>query len=141
MLALDSKRIKGRVFPLHYPDDPSAYSGGFGIFVLADPDEVIVGGIENGPAQRAGVRWGDRIHSVNEVDLAGKSVQDLESIFASRRPERVRLKVERAGRVLTIAYTAEETRKTLATNRRQRVNGRLLPSGLNPEDTRCYSAQ
>jgi hypothetical protein len=56
--ALTPSRFVGRVFPTHYPSDESVYYPGFEILILKDPNQVAVLGIEDGPAQRAGVHWG-----------------------------------------------------------------------------------
>ena len=58
MNAFDGRRIVARVFPTHYPAKPELFYAGFEIFVLRDPAQVVVGGIEEGPASRAGVHWG-----------------------------------------------------------------------------------
>ena len=59
MLAFDDRRSVARVFPTHYPSNPGLFDAGFEIFGLRDPTQVMVGGIEEGPASKAGLHWGD----------------------------------------------------------------------------------
>jgi predicted metalloprotease with PDZ domain len=51
------------------------------VLILKNPAQVVVLGIEDGPASRAGVHWGDTILSVNEIDPRNKSVAELEPVF------------------------------------------------------------
>jgi membrane-associated protease RseP (regulator of RpoE activity) len=57
-MSFDSRRIVSRVFSTHYPRSPELFYGGFEIFMLRNPTQVTVGGIEEGPASKADVHWG-----------------------------------------------------------------------------------
>jgi S1-C subfamily serine protease len=71
MISLDGGRRVGGVFPTHYPGGADLFYAGFELFVLRDPSQVMVGGIEESPASKAGVHWGDIVLSVNGLALAG----------------------------------------------------------------------
>lgn len=86
MLAFDGRRLVARVFPTHYPASPEVFYAGLELFVLRDPTQVTVGGIQDGPASKAGIHWGDVLISVNEVPLAGKTPCELEQIFTATQP-------------------------------------------------------
>jgi predicted metalloprotease with PDZ domain len=67
-------RVFGRVFsPTRYPDNSEIFYPGFELFLLHDPGQIAVAGIEDGTASKAGVRSGDVIVSVNGV-LAATSM-------------------------------------------------------------------
>jgi membrane-associated protease RseP (regulator of RpoE activity) len=59
MKSLSQDRFADRVFPSHYPPDAKLYYAGFEVLTLKSPTQVVVLGIEDGPASRAGVHWGD----------------------------------------------------------------------------------
>lgn len=141
MAEFDGSRIDARVFPSHYPADPEAYYGGFEVFVLRNPDEVMVGGIENGPASRAGVHWGDRIVSVNGIDPKGKTLAQLERLFSSVRAAPMRLKTERGGQIRTREFRLARTAGLLAENGLRLERGQLVPAGLANADVRCFTEQ
>jgi hypothetical protein len=139
--AFDVRRITGQVFPLHYPADPALYFGGFEVFVLKEPDEVTVGGIEPGPGSRAGLHWGDAILSVNGMPVAGKvagkSVTELEGLFSSRHPGAMRLQVKRVGRLRKFKLETERASDVLRRNGRRILDGRVVPIGVSDEAARC----
>lgn len=139
MAQFDGSRLEARVFPSHYPTDPETYYGGFEVFVLRNPDEVIVGGIENGPASRAGVHWGDRILSVNGVDPRGKSVAQLEQLFSRSQAEPTRLRTERTGEIRTREFKLARTADLLAENSLRLEHGQLVPAGLASADVPCFT--
>lgn len=141
MAEFDGSRISARVFPWHYPTDPEAYYGGFEVFVLRSPDELIVGGIENGPASRAGVHWGDRIVSVNGVNPKGKTLAQLEQLFSSARAEPTRLKTERTGEIRTREFRLERTADLLAENGLRLTRGQPVPAGLASADVPCFTEE
>ena len=85
------------IFPGHYPADKNLYYPGFELFVWDQGQQVHVGGIEDGPAKESGLRWGDRIVSVNGQDPSGKSARELEVLFTSSGPVTMHLRVERLG--------------------------------------------
>jgi C-terminal processing protease CtpA/Prc len=49
--------------------------------------EAMVGGIEDGPAARAGVHWGDAVLTVNGKPTASQSASELERLLSSTRPK------------------------------------------------------
>jgi hypothetical protein len=71
-------RIVDRVFPTHYLSDEKGLLRGFEVLILKNPAQVVVLGIEDGSASRAGVHWGDTILSANGVDPRKNSVAELE---------------------------------------------------------------
>ena len=56
--ALERATDLTRAFPGHYPANEQLYYPGFEVFIWDKGNQVTVGGIEDGPASRAGVRWG-----------------------------------------------------------------------------------
>ena len=140
MAAFDGTRVIARVFPLHYPTDVRCFSGGFEIFVLKGPAEVAVGGIEPGPASRAGLHWGDRIVSVNGAALADKSVPDLEALFCKQQPVELQLVVQRMGESRRIAFVTERADALLNANGLRLVGGSLVPTGVSSADADCLNA-
>ncbi len=82
--ALDISRQIGRVFlPTHYPANPGLFYPGFEMFLLRDPAQLMVAGIEDGPGARAGVHYGDVVISVNGISVTGKTPTELEALFSS----------------------------------------------------------
>ena len=141
MLAFDGRRTVARVFPSHYPENADLYYGGFEIFVLRDPEQIAVGGIEDGPAARAGLHWGDAIVSVNGVDVRGKSPAELEALFARPSPERVLLRTERLRVSRDIEFLLQRAADILTENGQRLYRGRAVPAGLSDEDADCISRQ
>ena len=84
--AITQDRFVDRVFPTHYPSNEKLYYPGFEVLILKNPAQVVVLGIEDGPASRAGVHWGDTILSVNGIDPRNKTVAQLEPLFSSQKP-------------------------------------------------------
>jgi C-terminal processing protease CtpA/Prc len=136
--ALAPSRFVGRVFPTHYPSDESLYYPGFEILILKDPDQVAVLGIEDGPAQRAGIHWGDTILSVNGVDPRNKSVPELERLFSSDRPATMTLKIERSGTAKDLTFQLVQAAKLLRENQYQLLDGTLVPRGLPEKYLFCF---
>ena len=139
MIEFDGRRISSRVFPLHYPDNLDRYFGGFEVFILRDPEEVWVGGVEDGPASRAGVHWGDRIIAVNGVVISGQQTAGLEHLLSSPMPNRMRLQIQRNGEIRSMEFGLEKASDILKANGKQIVNGEVLPALLSTDDLRCFS--
>jgi len=140
MLAFDGSRVVARVFPMHYPSNQACFSGGFEIFVLKDPAEVAVGGIEPGPAARAGLHWGDRILDINGIVVASKTAPELEALFCRQRRGRLELLVQRTGEKRRVAFVVEKTADLLRTNGLRVVGGALVPTGVSDKDAGCLNA-
>jgi C-terminal processing protease CtpA/Prc len=133
----DGRRIVDQVFPMHYPSNTQLYFAGFEVFVLQNPSQIAVGGIEDGPGARAGLHWGDVIVSVNGVSPAGKSTAELESLFSSTRPTMIRLEINRMGQSRIIEFPMEQTSEVLRQNDRRILNGWVIPMAMSDEDARC----
>jgi C-terminal processing protease CtpA/Prc len=129
-LALQKERFSDRVFPLHYPEDESLYFAGFEMFVLKNPPQIAVGGIEDGPASRAGVHWGDFITSVNGSDPRNKSVVELEWLFTSQKPVPMTLSIDRDGVAKTFSFQLEKAAEVMSDNQLQLFKGILIPLGV-----------
>jgi C-terminal processing protease CtpA/Prc len=99
---------------------------------------VIVGGIEDGPASRAGVRWGDRIIAVNGVDPRSKSVAELEFLLSSPKPATMTLTIERAGIRKTFSFELAQAATVLRDNRWQVKNGKLVPLWAPEKYLPCF---
>jgi predicted metalloprotease with PDZ domain len=137
--ALDSNLTRiARVFPTHYPENENLYYPGFEAFVWDKGRQVTIGGIEDGPASRAGARWGDIILSVNGIDPRNKSVADLEPIFSSRKPATITLLIDRAGVTKTFSFELEQAAMVLRDNDKRLVRGTLVPLWVSEEYLPCF---
>lgn len=135
------ERIAARAFPHHIPLYETTFAAGFEVFLLRDPQEVRVGGIDEGPAADAGVRWGDELLAIDGASVAGKSAQELEAMLSAGEPRRIRLTVARIGRTWDVNFTFQRVADILRRNQRQLVRGQLVPMGVAEEDWRCFLRQ
>ena len=135
---LEEQPVAGRAFPLHYPLNPDLYYGGFEIKIYAQPPRVVVSGLEQGPASRAGIHPGDVILSVNGIDPTGKSPAELEALFSSDQPKTLNLAVDRVTAKRTIGFQLEKAADVLKENHKRLFNGTLVPDGLAYEDIPCF---
>lgn len=133
-----SRRDFVNIFPGHYPADKNLYYPGFELFVWDQGQQIHVGGIEDGPAKESGVRWGDRIVSVNGQDPSGKSARDLEILFTSSGPSTMQLNIERAGIRKSFTFSLARAADVLNANHWRMAEGKMVPDWLPDEFVSCF---
>jgi predicted metalloprotease with PDZ domain len=138
MLRFDGRRAVAGVFPGHYPKNPEVFYPGFELFILRDPAQVAVGGIEDGPASRAGVHWGDLVLSVNGIPTTGKTAGELERLFSSERQELMHLRTDRLGRIRTVEFELEKASEVARLNGLRFANDHTVPIWITEPDLRCF---
>jgi S1-C subfamily serine protease len=140
MLSFDEKRSTGRViFPnRHYPASPDVFYPGFEMFVLRDPAQLMVTGIEEGPGSRAGVHWGDVVISVNGVPVAGKDPDELEPLFSSLKPVTISLRVDRLGVIKTFELLLAKAEDVAKQNHQRFAAGRPVPIWVTDQYLQCF---
>ena len=126
------------VFPKHYPNNTELYYPGFEVFVWQDHHEMAVGGIEDGPAQKAGVHYGDVIVSVNGVNPLGKSMERLELLFSSPKPATMNLVIDRDGVIKTFVFDLVKTADLLRQNKIRLYQGEMIPSDVPEAYLHCF---
>jgi C-terminal processing protease CtpA/Prc len=126
------------IFPGHYPADKQLYYPGFEVFLWDRGNQVTVGGIEDSPASRSGVRWGDSIIAVNGVNPRSKSVSELESLFSNSTPTSMVLIIERAGVRKTFSFELARAASVLRDNHLQVINGKMVPLWVSKEYIHCF---
>ena len=137
MQTFEDGRVVERVFPLHYPTDTELYSGAFEVFLLRTPTQVVVGGIEDGPAALAGVHWGDVIMAIDGVSPNGKSASELATLLSGQESRTVHLKLDRLGSIRDLEYALIKTAYLLKQNKKQIVNGSIIPESLDESYLHC----
>lgn len=137
-LQFDATHVAFRVFPTHYPTDTALYYGGFEIYVFRDPAMVAVGGVEKGPASKAGLHWGDTILRVNGLDPVGLSQAKLETMFSSTAPLKMSLVVDRIGSTKEIDFVTDSVGTILSENGQRIVKGTPIPIDLDESDLHCF---
>jgi C-terminal processing protease CtpA/Prc len=126
------------VFPTHYPNNPELYYPGFETFVWQDHPEIAVGGIEDGPAQKAGVHYGDVIVSVNGINPLGKSMAELEALFSSPKPATMRFVIDRDGVIKTFVFDLVKTADLLRQNKYRLYQGGIIPLDVPEVYLHCF---
>ncbi len=141
--ALDFRRQVGRVFlPTHYPAHPDLFYPGFEMFLLRDPSQLMVAGIEDGPGARAGVHYGDVVVSVNGTRVAGKTPAELEALFSSAKPSIMRLQIDRLGTMKIFEFSLAKASEIARQNGRQLLAGNhIAPLGVSDRDLQCFLRQ
>lgn len=72
--------------------------GGIGSLIHKHGDYIIISEpYQNSPAQKAGLKAGDKILKINDKNAAGKSVEDVSSILKGQPGTSFKLVIERAG--------------------------------------------
>jgi C-terminal processing protease CtpA/Prc len=139
LLRFDENRITGRVFrPNHYPANLNLFYPGFEAFMLNGPQQVAVGGIEQGPASESGVRWGDIIVSIDGVSVRGKSSSQLEDMLSSNERRKMTIAIDRCGTAKTSSFTLERAADIMHRNQKQEVGGEVMPLGVAQKYLSCF---
>jgi membrane-associated protease RseP (regulator of RpoE activity) len=132
--------VSEKVFPVaHYPANLELYYPGFEIFVWKEPEPMTVGGIEDGPAEKAGVHYGDAIVSVNGVNPRGKPITELEQLFSSSKPATMRLVIDRGGAINTFTFELAKASDVARANHRRMYEGTWIPAATPPAYLHCLS--
>jgi C-terminal processing protease CtpA/Prc len=130
-------RFVDTIFPGHFPANEKLYYPGFEVLILKNPSQVVVLGIEDGPASLAGVHWGDTILSVNGIDPRNKSVPELEKIFRSKKPVTMTLRIKRGDTTKSYVFELEQTAQVLRDNHRQLFRGHTVAVGIPDKYLPC----
>ena len=86
-------------------EDQASSFYGIGVQILRHDDGVYIQSVvENTPAARAGLRYGDRIVQVDDKDARDWSSEEVSKNVRGARGESVRLKVERAGEEVAVNF-------------------------------------
>jgi S1-C subfamily serine protease len=138
MVAFDGQRIVTRVFPTHYPAQAEQFYVGFEIFVLRDPKEVQVGGIEGGPASDAGIHWGDVLLSVNGLLVGDKTPTELEQMFSATTPATIHIQIKRLDSEKEFRIRLERGEDIARRNGKRIVDGQVVPIWATNADLHCF---
>jgi C-terminal processing protease CtpA/Prc len=136
--AVENANDLSTAFPGHYPANKELYYPGFEVFTWDAGTQVVVGGIEDGPASRAGIRWGDRIIAVNGIDPRKKTVAELESLLSSLKRTSMTLIINRGDLQKTFTIDLAEGADILRDNHLQVVNGKLVPLWVPEKYRSCF---
>lgn len=126
------------VFPGHYPANTELFYPGFEVFTWDQGNQVTVGGIEDGPAARAGVRWGDHLVAVNGVDPRKKSLPVLEGLFSSSDPKTMTLVIDRGGPQANISFELAKAATVMQDNGWKIKDGKKVPVWASEKYLSCF---
>lgn len=126
------------VFPGHYPSNLALYYPGFELFVWHHGQKVIVGGIEDGPAKKRGIQWGDEIISVNGQDPRGKLLHQLELLFSSPHPATMHLSVDRFGVKKHFTFPLARASDVLRASGWRIFEGKKVPLWAPEQYAHCF---
>ena len=130
-----------KAFPVgHYPANPDIYCPRFEVFAWKPPQRPEIGGIEDGPARRAGVHYGDFMLSVNGFDPIGESAPELERLLSSTRPVSVTLAVDRDGEKKVFTFELVRASEIASMNYKRLYEGHMIPSTIPAAFLHCFSA-
>jgi PDZ domain len=131
----------GKVFAGHYPSNLDLYYPGFEVFVWKAPFRTSIRGIEEGPADRAGIHPGDAIVSVDGVNPEGKSIDELEQLLSSPKPAKMTLIINRDDEIKTFSFELAKASDVAALNGKRRYEGRMIPSVIPEGYLHCWNAR
>lgn len=120
----------------HYPEDLSLYYPGFEVFLVKDLGPT-VGGIEDGPASNAGVKYGDVLVSIDGTPVPKKSADALEKLLSSHEPRRLSLAISRLGTTRKFEFALERADRVLAKNGLQIIHGKKFPAAIDAAELEC----
>ena len=92
-----------------FSDDLDGEIEGIGAFIGAEDDGTvtIIAPMEDGPAERAGLKAGDIIKKVDDIDLSDKSLYQAVNLIKGPKGTIVKLTIERNGSTRIIEVTRE----------------------------------
>lgn len=96
----------------HFDELSTGTYGGIGIYLgTSGPDKTltVISPMDDTPASKVGLRAGDRIISINDVDTKGMSIRDASKHLRGERGSKVVLQIERIGsdKILKFTLTRE----------------------------------
>jgi C-terminal processing protease CtpA/Prc len=129
-------------FNHHYPKNVHLYYPGFEALMLRNSSEIVVWGMENdGPAQQAGVHYGDVVISVDGVSPQGKSVAALETLLSSSGPKAMTLVINRDDVTKTFKFDLIKAADLMLQNKKRFYEGKIIPSVVPDAYLHCFESK